>query len=134
VAEDKPKRRLKSSASNKKSDNSKKVTKKQPRKLKKSDAKKQSQKTSRLKSLREKHIYIPLPDNKAGKFLNKPRKVHIVPKFLSEAWEQLKLVRWPNAREVIGLTFAVIIFAILFGGFIGLSDYFLEIIFRRIIL
>lgn len=132
MAEDKPKRRLKSSEN--KPDVPKKSPKKQSRKLKKSEKSDGKKKTSRFSSLKKKHIYIPLPDNKAGKFLNKPRRIRIVPKFMREAWEQLTLVRWPGPKEVFNLTIAVIIFAILFGGFIGLSDYILEIIFRRIIL
>ena len=75
---------------------------------------------------------IKLPDNRVGRFLTKPRRV--MPKFFSEAWQELKLVTWPNRKETAKLTTAVIFFAILFGGLVALVDFGLEKFFRNFIL
>lgn len=63
---------------------------------------------------------IPVPDNKAGRVLKK--RVRIVPKFIREAWAELKLVTWPTKKEATRLTLAVFIFAIFFAIFIQVLD------------
>ena len=63
---------------------------------------------------------IPVPDNKAGKILKK--RVRFVPKFIREAWAELKLVTWPTKKQAANLTFAVFAFAIFFAVFIQLLD------------
>ena len=75
---------------------------------------------------------IKLPDNKVGRFLGKSRR--FVPKFFREAWAELKLVTWPNRKETIKMTTAVIMFAIIFGGIVALTDYGLEKFFRQVLL
>lgn len=64
---------------------------------------------------------IPVPDNKTGRILKK--RVRIVPKFVREAWAELKLVTWPTKKEAARLTSAVIIFALFFSVFIQLLDF-----------
>jgi preprotein translocase SecE subunit len=76
--------------------------------------------------------YIPLPDNRAGRFLNKRR--HLMPRFFREAWAEVRQVTWPGRRETIKLTLAVFTFALVFGGLIWLTDYGLENLFRKVIL
>lgn len=80
----------------------------------------------------KKEYYLPLPDNKAGRFLNKRRRV--TPRYFKEAWQELKLVTWPNRKETTKLTIAVIIFAIGFGITVAIVDYGLDKIFRSLLL
>ncbi len=79
-----------------------------------------------------KEYYMPMPDNRFGRFLNKRRS--FVPKYFRESWAELKLVTWPGRMETWRLTFAVVIFAVVFGIFIGLIDKGLDALFKDIIL
>lgn len=76
--------------------------------------------------------YLPLPDNRLGRFLNKRRR--ILPKFFREAWTEVRLVAWPNAKETFKLSLAVFIFAIAFGLLITVVDYGLDKLFKQLIL
>lgn len=79
-----------------------------------------------------KEVYLPLPDNKAGRFLNKRRNVF--PRYFGLAFKELKQVKWPGRRETTKLTFAVFIFAIFFALLISLTDYGLDKAFKKLIL
>ncbi len=87
---------------------------------------------SRINSFRKKEYYLPLPDNRLGRFLNKRR--HIVPMYFRNAFKELKDVNWPNRRQTLQLTIAVFIFAFVFGVLISLADYGLDKIFKQILL
>ncbi len=76
--------------------------------------------------------YLPLPDNKIGRFLNKRRR--IIPSYFRNAWAELRQVKWPNNRETIKLTFAVFVFAIFFMLFISAADFGLDKVFKKLIL
>jgi preprotein translocase subunit SecE len=80
----------------------------------------------------KKEYYLPLPDNKVGRFLNKKRK--FIPSYFRESWQELKLVTWPNRKETIKLTFAVFIFATFFAIFVTVIDFGLDKIFKQLIL
>lgn len=80
--------------------------------------------------LGQKEYHLPLPDNKAGRVLKK--RVRIVPSFIYEAFAEIKLVVWPDRRNTIRLTLAVFIFAVIFASFVGLLDYGLGVIFKRL--
>ena len=80
---------------------------------------------------KEVHV-VPLPDNKVGKVLGK--RVRLTPGFVRDAWREIKLVRWPNARETIRLTIAVFIFAVVFAVIVGLIDFGLDKLFREVII
>lgn len=75
---------------------------------------------------------VKLPDNKVGKFLTSNRKV--TPKFLREAWAELRQVTWPNRKETAKLTLAVFVFAITFGLLIAGVDFGLDKLFRALLL
>jgi preprotein translocase subunit SecE len=77
-------------------------------------------------------MYLPMPDNKAGNFLNKRRRW--TPGFFRSAWKEMKFVTWPTRKETWKLTFAVFAFAIFFALLLGITDYGLDKIFRRILL
>ncbi len=83
-------------------------------------------------SVGKKEYYLPLPDNKAGRFLNKRR--HIFPRYFINAWGELRQVEWPSRRETIRLTTAVILFAVIFGVIIAVVDYGLDKVFRSLLL
>lgn len=78
-----------------------------------------------------KEYHIPLPDNKAGRFLR--RRARLWPKFFGEAWAEIRQVTWPNRKQTIRLTFAVFIFALIFGIMVALLDYGLDKLFREVI-
>ena len=64
----------------------------------------------------------------------KPRRFHIVPRFIKEAFKEIKLVTWPDARTTFKLTTAVIIFATVFSLMVSLVDYGFGKIFKKVFL
>jgi len=70
---------------------------------------------------------VKVPQKKGVHHLNK--RVRIVPKFIREAWAELKLVTWPSKKEAARLTLAVLVFALAFSIFIQILDF----IFNRIV-
>lgn len=79
-----------------------------------------------------KEYYLPMPDNRLGRFLNKRR--FWIPRYFRESWQELRQVTWPTRRETFKLTLAVFLFAIIFGLLVSLTDYGLDKLFRRILL
>jgi preprotein translocase SecE subunit len=70
------------------------------------------------------------PVREAGKLIGKI----IFPSYFRQSWQELKLVTWPNWEESRRLTFAVLIFAIIFGATIAAVDYGLDKIFRQVLI
>lgn len=58
----------------------------------------------------------------------------ITPKYFRNSWRELKLVTWPSWKQSRQLTYAVLVFAIVFGASIALVDYGLDKVFRNILL
>lgn len=58
----------------------------------------------------------------------------IVPKYFRNSWRELKQVTWPNRKQTVKLTFAVIAFATVFGLVIALIDFLLDKVFRQLFL
>lgn len=58
----------------------------------------------------------------------------LAPPYIRNAWKELRLVTWPNARQTRRLTFAVIVFSLIFGGIVAIVDYGLDKLFRALIL
>jgi preprotein translocase SecE subunit len=48
--------------------------------------------------------------------------------------QELRLVTWPNWKQSRQLTFAVLVFAVIFGAAIAVVDYGLDKVFRNILL
>lgn len=72
---------------------------------------------------------IPIPETKIlGKH------IHLMPKFLRQAWAELKLVTWPSRREATRLTGAVIIFAVIFALFVQFVGILFDKLFKVILL
>lgn len=80
----------------------------------------------------KKEFYLPMPDNRVGRFLNKRRS--LMPRYFINAWQELRQVVWPTGRETTKLTIAVFVFAIIFGVVIAVVDYGLDYIFKEVIL
>ena len=84
------------------------------------------------KRIGKKEYHLPLPNNKAGRILKK--RVRLAPKFVREAWAEIKLVTWPNRRDTMRLTMAVFIFAVIFAVIVGFLDFGLDKLFKKVIL
>lgn len=89
-------------------------------------------KTAKTKPAARREFHLPLPDNQIGRLLGK--RVRFVPRYFTEAWQELRLVTWPNRRDTLRLSLAVGIFAVIFGGLIWLVDYGLDKLLRQILL
>ncbi len=54
--------------------------------------------------------------------------------YFVQSFRELKLVTWPSWRESRRLTYAVLVFAIVFGASIALVDYGLDKLFKGLLL
>jgi preprotein translocase SecE subunit len=79
-----------------------------------------------------KEFHLPMPDNRFGRILSK--RIRFMPRFFKDAWKELRLVEWPNARMTMRLTFAVFVFSVVFGAIITAVDYGLDKVFRKVFL
>lgn len=77
-----------------------------------------------------KEYYLPLPDNKVGRFFNKKRS--FIPRFFKEAWTEVRKVEWPDRRSTVRMTIAVFVFSFIFGLIITVVDYGLGKLFRKV--
>lgn len=68
------------------------------------------------------------------RFLWRVLKKILLVDYFKGSWEEIKLVVWPNNKTTWRLTFAVILFAIIFGLVIAGLDWVFERVFREIIL
>jgi preprotein translocase SecE subunit len=107
------------------------IAKPRPRRLK-ATANKVSKPINKVRSISKKSYFLPLPDNRIGRFLNKPRRV--IPKYFRDSWQEVRQVTWPNRKETIRLTIAVFVFAISFGLVVALVDFGLERTFKQLLL
>lgn len=117
------------------------------RALKAADSSKKPKPTSRLKTTGRK-VTSPVTGPVRRTFsrvynapLLKPLRVvlKILDKvlFLSyfrSSWQELKLVTWPNWKESQRLTFAVLVFAVIFGTAIAGVDWGLDKVFKQLLL
>ena len=58
----------------------------------------------------------------------------LFPPYFRSAWRELRQVTWPDFRTTRDLTFAVLVFSIIFGVIVAVVDYGLDKLFRAIIL
>ena len=58
----------------------------------------------------------------------------LVPRYFRNSWRELRLVAWPSKKQSRDLTFAVLLFAVVFGGLIAIVDYGLDKLFKDILL
>jgi len=81
---------------------------------------------------RKEYHPIKLPDNRLGRVLNK--RGRFFPKFIREAWAEIRQVTWPTPRETVRLTTAVFIFSVIFAVIVAILDYGLDKAFREVII
>ena len=58
----------------------------------------------------------------------------LLPRYFRNSWKELRLVSWPDRKTARDLTFAVLAFAVVFGGVVAIVDYGLDKVFRNILL
>ena len=58
----------------------------------------------------------------------------LLPRYFRDSWRELRLVSWPSRKQSRDLTYAVLAFAIVFGGVVALVDYGLDKVFKGILL
>ena len=80
----------------------------------------------------KKEFYLPMPNNRVGRFLNKRRR--FTPGFMLNAWREVRMVEWPPIKTVLRLTLAVFIFSVIFGLLITAVDFGLDKLFRKVFL
>lgn len=76
-------------------------------------------------------------DLKPLRWLRKPLRFIgkiIVPVYFRQSWQELRQVTWPNWKQSRQLTYAVLVFAVLFGAAVALVDWGLDKLFRDILL
>jgi preprotein translocase SecE subunit len=103
----------------------------------------QANKQSRVRKVLGKVLgVIAWPFRPVGRALarfEKLKPVHIVglilvPPYFRNSWRELRQVTWPSRKETRQLTSAVLIFAIIFGVLIAITDYGLDKLFKKVIL
>jgi preprotein translocase SecE subunit len=83
--------------------------------------------------------------NALGKFFSQPvfKPLRVVlsflgkilfPRYFRNSWLELKQVTWPTWKESQRLTFAVVIFAVIFGAVIAGVDWGLDKVFKSLLL
>jgi preprotein translocase subunit SecE len=77
--------------------------------------------------------YIAVPFRFIGRAFKRVGRF-IVPKYFRNSWQELKQVTWPTGREAWKLTFAVILFAVIFGVLITVVDLGLDKLFRKVLI
>lgn len=87
---------------------------------------------AKANEFRKREYYLPLPDNKVGRFLNKRRR--FIPSYFRNAFKEIRQVVWPNRKETTQLTVAVFIFAIIFGFLVTVTDYGLDKLFKKVLI
>ncbi len=71
------------------------------------------------------------------KFVAKPLRLLglvIWPRYFRNSFKELRQVKWPDRRQTWRLTFAVLVFALVFGFLVTITDYGLDKVIRRIVL
>lgn len=58
----------------------------------------------------------------------------LLPPYIRNSWKELRQVTWPNRRETFRLTYAVIIFSVIFGLIVFGVDTVLGKIFKELII
>jgi preprotein translocase SecE subunit len=106
----------------------------------------QDSKSDRLKKNRRAvlNVFKPVLDSIGRIFKNTPLKIFrrplriigriLVPVYFRNSARELKLVTWPSWKQSRQLTYAVLVFAVVFGAVIAGVDYGLDKVFRNILL
>lgn len=82
-------------------------------------------------------IFSPIGRALSRIFNRKPFRIIgriLLPTYFRNSFRELRLVEWPKPKQARDLTFAVLAFAVVFGGAVALVDYGLDKVFRSILL
>ena len=66
----------------------------------------------------------------AARFLGKM----LLPPYVRNSFAELRKVTWPNRKQTLQLTSAVILFSVVFGIIVAIFDYGLDKLFKQVIL
>jgi preprotein translocase SecE subunit len=69
-----------------------------------------------------------------ARFIGKWTGRILLPRYFRNSFREIRQVKWPSRRETWKLTFAVLIFATVFGFLIAITDLGLDKVIRRIVL
>jgi preprotein translocase SecE subunit len=58
----------------------------------------------------------------------------VLPRYFRRSFRELRQVTWPNRRQSWKLTYAVIIFSLIFGALVAGVDYGLDKLFKELII
>ena len=58
----------------------------------------------------------------------------LLPNYLRNSWRELRQVAWPDRSTSWRLTYAVIIFSVLFGSLVAVVDFGLDKLFKELII
>lgn len=58
----------------------------------------------------------------------------LLPRYIRNSWRELRMVTWPNRRTSWKLTYAVIVFSIIFGVIVAIVDFALDKLFKELII
>lgn len=58
----------------------------------------------------------------------------LLPRYFRNAFKELRQVTWTSRKQTWKLTFAVLIFAVVFGFLVTITDYGLDKVIKRIVL
>jgi preprotein translocase SecE subunit len=75
-------------------------------------------------------IHIWKPFKVAGRFVGRI----FVPPYVRNSFKELRQVTWPDRKQTLQLTSAVIIFSVVFGIVVALFDFGLDKLFKQVIL
>lgn len=59
-------------------------------------------------------------------------RIHFFPRFLINAFRELRLVQWPTAKQTMRLTWAVFVFSLVFGSIVAVVDFGLDKVFKYV--
>ena len=80
------------------------------------------------------HVIGKLGRFRAVRFVVRNLGKVIVPVYFRNSWRELRLVTWPDRRTSFKLTYAVIVFSVLFGVIIAIVDFGLDKLFKELII
>ncbi len=73
-------------------------------------------------------------DTGLGRDVTAPKWLRAIGSYFKGSYDELRQVKWPNRRATWSLTFAVIIFTVVFVALILGLDYAFDQLFKKVIL
>ena len=67
-----------------------------------------------------------------ARFVGRVLAAILLLRFIRNSWKEVRQVEWPTARETYRMTVAVFIFSVVFSILVGVLDFGLDKIFRKV--